>query len=196
MIDSSENGWPGQLTGDAALVDGGRIGKAVALPGNQASAVDFGPILDLTGAITVEAWVKPVSQPQRWNTIVSNWASQRGYWLGGSNPPGGFSWWVDGVDAQVESGYVVGRWHHLAGTFDSESGEVVLYVNGSAVAKKQHEGRMRASDDPLLLGQRGGTHTPWQGLIDEFLIWNAARSPEDICSDAGGTASADGGCRG
>jgi hypothetical protein len=193
VIDSSARAWQGRLRGEAALVDGGRFGSAVALSGNEGS-VDFGAILDLTEAITVEAWVRPVRQAQIWNTVVSNWASGRGYWLGGSQSPGGFSWWVDGVFAQVDSGFVVGRWHHLAGTFDSESGELVLYVNGRAAAKARHEGRMLTSDDPLVLGNRGGLHSPWTGLIDEVRIWHSARAPEDICSDAGGEVDAHGRC--
>jgi hypothetical protein len=193
VIDSSAQAWQGRLRGEAALVDGGRFGRAVALGGNQ-DAVDFGAILDLTEAITIEAWVKPVRPAQTWNTVVSNWAFDRGYWLGGSQSPGGFSWWIDGVSAEVDSGLVVGRWHHLAGTFDSKSGELVLYVSGQAAAKARHEGRMLTSDDPLVLGNRGGLHSPWTGLIDEVRIWNSVRAPEDICSDAGGEIDANGRC--
>jgi hypothetical protein len=194
VIDSSAHGWRGRLRGGAALVDDGRFGRAVALGGKQGGVVDFGPILDVTDAITVEAWVKPARQAQVWNTVVSNWALGQGYWLGGSNPPGGFSWWTDGVYAQVDSGLVVGRWHHLAGTFDSKSGEVVLYVNGRAAATARHEGGMLTSDDPLALGSRGGTHSPWMGLIDEVRIWESVRAPEDVCSDAGGEVDANGRC--
>jgi Concanavalin A-like lectin/glucanases superfamily len=192
VIDSSAHAWRGRLRGEAALVDG-RFGRAVALSGNQ-GGVDFGAILDVTEAITIEAWVKPVRQAQTWNTVVSNWASGQGYWLGGSHSPGGFSWWVDGVSAEVNSGFIVGRWHHLAGTFDSKNGELVLYVNGRAAARARHEGRMLTSDDPLVLGNRGGLHSPWTGLIDEVRIWNSVRSPEDICSDAGGEVDANGRC--
>jgi hypothetical protein len=192
VADGSDNRRRGDLSG-AELADG-RDGKAARFTGDPTEVVEFGDVLDLTEAMTVEAWVRP-DRLQGWDSIVANADYPAGYWLGGSEVPGGFEWWVDGQVARVDTGAEPGRWHHVAGTFDAGSGKMTLYVDGQAVATADHEGRAATNDEELRIGlDPSSGWGMWHGLIDEVRIWSFARSADQICSDAGGSPGRSGTC--
>src|SRR5262245_17288583 len=192
VVDTSGNNHDGELKGGASIVEDGQVGKAVTLAGSQA-AVDFGQVLDLTGALTVEAWVQPTGRLESWETIVGNWSGS-GYWLGSSVSPGGVEWWVDGYHADSPTGLSLDNWQHVAGTFDPESNQLLLYLNGTRVAEASHQGERSPSHTPLSVGVGGTQFTPWHGLIDELRIWSSVRTAEEVCTDAGGQPGEAGAC--
>ena len=193
LISSADERRHGVLQGNAKVAGGGRSGNAVALDGSPEQGVRLGDVLDLPGDITVETWVKPTDPEAAGGALVAKWSDSGGYWLGGSGSPGGFAWAIGGTTARVDEGDASARWRHVAGTFDVDSGELVLYVNGKEVAAAHHEGRRSAHTGPLMLGTDSGNL--WKGLMDEVRIWSSVRTAEQVCEDAGGEPGDAGDCR-
>jgi len=167
----------------------GVLGGAVRLDGNRAR-IEAPAIkaLKMTDAVTVSAWVKLppkqvqgkasigiVERSQIYRLLVSNdrapYRINFGVFLEGRKHVG------------VTSKRIVqpNRWTFLAGTFDSASGEVALYVNGQLAAKaKSDRGRKMITGRPnLVIGRRDG-RTYLIGVVDEVKIYSRALSAEEI----------------
>jgi len=193
LTSSADERRHGVLLGKARVVGGGgRAGNAVAFDGSSEQGVFLGDVLDLSGDLTVETWVKPTDPEAAEGALVAKWSDTGGYWLG-SETPGGFVWAIGDATARVEAGDASARWRHVAGTFDADSGELVLYVNGKEAAATHYAGRRSAHRGPLTLGT--DTDNQWIGLMDEVRIWSSVRTAEQVCEDAGGEPDDGGDCR-
>jgi hypothetical protein len=192
LISSTDKRRHGVLQGKATVAHGGHAGNAIAFDGSSDQGVYLGDVLDLSDDLTVETWVKPTDPEAAEGALVAKWSDTGGYWLG-SQTPGGFTWAIGDATARVEAGDTSTRWRHVAGTFDADSGELVLYVNGKEGAAAHYDGRRSANRGPLLLGTDTDNH--WTGLIDEVRIWSSVRTAEQVCEDAGGEPGDDGDCR-
>ena len=191
--DESGNARDGTMLGTAAVVPGGKLGPGVQMSGAAADSVDFGKLLGSYPQITVMTWVKFNSAPKGWDAVIGRWDTFQGYWLGGSQKPGGFEWWINAT--VVSTTIATSGWVHLAGTFDQSSKKMLLYVNGVLQATKVQNGAIVAPTAfPLELGHGGTDFVPLDGVIDEVRIWSVARTQPQICSDAGGTPASGGGC--
>ena len=190
--DESGNGRDGTLLGTAQVASG-KLGPGVQMTGGSADSVDFGKILGGFPTITAMSWVKFNGAPQGWDAVVGRWDTFQGYWLGGSQSPGGFEWWINATVASVT--IATTGWVHLAGTFDQSSKKMMLYVNGVLKATKVQNGAITAPVAfPLELGHGGTDFAPLDGTIDEVRIWSVVRTQPEICLDAGGTPASGGAC--
>jgi hypothetical protein len=84
---------------------------------------------------------------------------------------------------QAPSTFAVGRWYHLAGTYDGRV--MTIYVNGEKAQSAPARGALLVDDSELVIGKgdpeySGGEY--FHGLIDEVRLWNVARSAEQIRS--------------
>ncbi|MGC6505912.1 MAG: FAD-dependent oxidoreductase [Coraliomargaritaceae bacterium] len=110
--------------------------------------------LDITDAITLEAWVKPWAPryPDR-PTILSK---QGAYALHfGPGKAVTFTLWLDGKErslSSLQTEWPNGKWQHVAGTFDGK--EMKLFVNGVLDNVLLVEGRAKiaTSRSALLMG--------------------------------------------
>ncbi|HEX8174135.1 MAG TPA: LamG domain-containing protein [Pyrinomonadaceae bacterium] len=81
----------------------------------------------------------------------------------------------------------VNKWHHLATTYDSPSGTLILYVDGTQVARGKFPYTASTSAANALIGATLINGTPdWflQGMVGEVMIWNVCRSAEDVLNDS------------
>jgi len=108
-------------------------------------------------------------------------------------------------DHNAGFGSTDGRWHHIAVTWESETGEVSLYDNGRQAWKvKRAQGRKIPAGGTLVLGREqdclggcfdsrygaAGDVQPWIeleygaqdffGVMDQIRIWNVARTTDEI----------------
>lgn len=180
------------LYGGASLIDG-PFGSALALDGvdDRASLPGF----ELPGpALTIEAWVLALGEQDDFASLVDFWQDFEGFWMGGSQPAGGWAFWtgsdeLDDIDAAVE-----GEWQHLAGVYDGDRGVAMMYINGILVRQLNDVLPMEQPVlDALGIGARGDRSAFFSGQIDELMIWATVRTAEQICEDAGGSYSL-GGC--
>jgi glucose/arabinose dehydrogenase/PKD repeat protein len=163
----------------------GKFGRALSFDGtNDRVDVPDAASLDLTTAMTLEAWVRP--------TTNSGWRSalfkERGttsmvyalYSSNGSKPTTEtFTSAVNAVPGPT--GLTVNTWTHLASTYDGTT--VRLFVNGTQVASKVATGAMPSTANPLRIGGNAVYGDYFSGLIDEVRIYNRALSGAEITAD-------------
>jgi hypothetical protein len=204
--------WP--LDGDAADASGNELhgtingsvmpapdrldypGSALSFPGDAAAHVDVGnpPELQLTGALTLAAWVSLNSGNQNNGRIIAkrggggsrSWNINIEANVGGVSNPATFQIAVNPNDSVIindTKSLPTDEWAHVVGVY--RPGEAVeLYVNAELrVSETQGIPNAQFSDNglPVLIGARnacGGCG--WDGLIDEARIYDRALSAGDV----------------
>jgi PKD repeat protein len=184
-LDSSVNSNHGTLSG-------GKFGGCLEFDGiNDYLIVPDSAELDVTGPITIEAWIKPYSLPPGDDpsgdaVIVSKYnqyIGERSYRLHIRNGLLSFYLSDDGTSYVTASagdmtGYV-GEWVHVAFTFDGTNCN--LYINGIAQSVSVTTSSIFASTSPLYMGAYLPTDLrPFEGQIDEVRICNVAKTTFDL----------------
>jgi len=188
--DSTNNNNDGTISG-AAWVEG-KYGSALSFDGvNDYVNAGTNSVLNLTAALTVEAWVKPASLMND-NDIVGRGTAdatpyKRGYRMG-CTTGGKFyfairksddSAWVVPTDTVA---YTNGVWYHLVGTFNGTASK--LYVNGILKATTYWTGAVQNTlTHPLTIGAREELYGFFNGSIDDVRIYKYARTEEQIKQD-------------
>ncbi len=189
VVDSSGNG----LTGIANGTNHASPGKIRSQCAQFNSSIDR---IDITNNellepdhVSVEAWVKS-SNPGTFGYIVSkggvgNQYSSYALYTDGN---GGISFYITSPSNTIKSsnpGTAIwdNTWHHVAGTFDGSS--VRLYVDGSEIGDGTPTNTTirynLTSGNDLTIGNYLLDHPlPFNGLIDDVVIWDEALSSESI----------------
>ena len=147
--------------------------------------------LDITDAVTVEAWIKP-ARLDVWQSPLekgadNDWAY--GFYIepaGGNigfeiGKEGSTVTWAGAV-APVNSYLAVGKWSHIVGTADTATHKVCLYIDGVKVPNEGYiSGQINTNSIPFQIGKRsdGGY---FEGIIDEVRIYDRALSSSEISS--------------
>ncbi len=180
--DSSGNGNDGTLRGDPQWVSGW-INGALNLDGDG-DYVDCGydPIFDVTGEITVAAWVTIRSVPTEWVTVVSK--GEYAWRISNDSADPRFHFGVTiwsevnpSVNGVTEVGY--DEWHHVAGTYDGS--DINLYLDGVIDATIGSTVDIGTNTSNVLIGENpeaAGRH--WDGIIDDVRIYDRALSQAEI----------------
>jgi hypothetical protein len=190
------NGNNGIPVGDVRYGPG-IAGKAFEFTGgqdiDQGVDVPAAPVLDVTTAITIAAWIKPLGD---FAPIVEYKAPDY------PNQPFGIHFWQYSANGRPDSLYAnlvdanhayhqlwaegtltVGQWNHVAMTYD-QTGYCSLYVNGMQVATQFFGVFEMKTDKGLYIGYR--PETPYDGWysfnggIDEVAIFNRALTEEEV----------------
>ncbi len=186
VIDGAAGEIEGILLGETHFAETGR-GSVIRLTDTGEDGIDFGDVLNLTDRLTVSTWFRPEQETSSWHTLVSNWRSNNGYWLGSDVGSGGMEWWINNTLIQADVGFTPGEWTHAAGTFDGTTNEMVLYVNGDEVARSADApDAISPASDSLRIGH-GPESAQFVGDIDTLRIWSQPQPHEDLCSEAEGS---------
>jgi hypothetical protein len=186
-VDGSGNGNNGTVR--EATVAAGRFGNARSFDGvNDWVEVADSASLDLSTAMTLEAWVNP-SARTGWHTILLKEAgATMAYEMYGNNPdisrPAAYFNTAGGALRAVTGTAAVGlnAWTHIAVTYDGTN--MRMYVNGTLVRSVLRAGNILQSNGVLHIGGNvvwGGEF--FQGLIDEVRIYNRALTAGEIQTD-------------
>ena len=190
---------------DGTLITGpvwtaGKVGGALSFDGlDNYVEVPNSADLDITDAITIEAWVYMISAPTNMRVIckpysISAWTSPYADYelvilneaTGWSGYPGravyfglnlGGAWIYLGTTSL--NTVPLDAWTHLAATYDGSS--MKICINGIERAFRSVSGTIGTSDNPLFIGTR--TPAPgevFSGLIDEVAIYGRALSEAEI----------------
>jgi hypothetical protein len=157
----------------------GRIGSALSFDGiNDSVTVPDSPSLDLTGALTLSAWVNPAITTTSYKTImIKNYT----YFLyaNASGCNGGILAGLSGTGKNVcdTTPLAVNTWTHLAVTYDGAA--VRLYRNGVLKSSAAVTGGPTVTAGTLQLGasQYGER---FKGKIDEARVYNRALSAAEV----------------
>ncbi|WEH13527.1 LamG-like jellyroll fold domain-containing protein [Streptomyces sp. VNUA24] len=199
ITDSSGNGLTASLVNAATAnaVEGAGGGKALSLPGGAPTS--DGAYVRLPRAVLGDATDLTVSARVKWGGDKSSW--QRIFDLGTdtgkylfttpSNNGGLLRTAVTtgggGAEAQV-SGYAAlpaDAWRTVTVTLDTAAGRVTTYLDGVAVSSAATNVKARELLDgsATAAGYIGKSFYPdplLKGAIDDFTVWHAALSPEQV----------------
>jgi PKD repeat protein len=179
--DSSGNSNAGTIT-SATWTNAGRYGGALVFNGsNSLVTINDSASLDLTTAMTLEAWVYPAAVGG-WRDVIYKGTDDI-YYLEGSSDTGAPAFGGKYAFSPLRGTSTLGlnTWTHLAGTYDGTT--MTLYVNGVAVASQPQTGPISTSTGPLTIGGDALYGQYFAGRIDEVRIYNRALSAAEIQSD-------------
>jgi glucose/arabinose dehydrogenase/PKD repeat protein len=182
-VDVSGLGNTGVLNSTTTRTTSGKYGGALVFDGSSAFvSISDAASLDLTSAMTLEAWVYPTRSGAGWGDVV--YKANDAYYLDGSSTNSGFP--AAGGTFTASPLYSTAAlpqntWSHLAATYDGTT--LRLYVNGTQVASKAQTGAIQTSSLPLTIGGDVPNGQNYTGRIDEVRVYNRALSVAEIQSD-------------
>jgi chitodextrinase len=185
LNDFSGNGNHGTITG-ASWSTSGRFGAALSFNGSgNRVRVNSSASLNLTTAMTLEAWIRPTASQSGWRTImqkeVDAWFLNASNSSGPLRPAGGGTF---GGTVAFLSGTVanpVNAWTHVALTYDGAA--LRLYVNAIQVNSTARTGSIQTTGNPLWIGGNSPYGEYFRGLIDEMRVYNRALNQGEIQND-------------
>lgn len=169
----------------------GIAGAALFFNGESARVVvpDSETLHPETGDITIEAWIKVASDPIGWGPGASGAGGivfkQDAYQWDVHGELNGTLWFgIWGARLESTGNYLfsehVDEWHHTALTFEGESREAKIYVDGELSI----EGNVAESVDPsnatLYIGYKSDDNVYFHGMIDEVRISDVVRTEDEI----------------
>jgi Concanavalin A-like lectin/glucanases superfamily/Fibronectin type III domain len=197
--DSSGNGSHARYVGGVSLNQPGALGSdpdgAVTLDGSTGYvSVPNTSSLNLTGAISVEAWVKWTATPTGAQDIIyrGDSATVAGTSFSLAYIPGcggcglGFYSYIGNAYtcACQSSALPAGQWFHLVGT-RAAGGQLAFYVNGSQVATASDSGgALNTVPQGIAIGASGSGTTsslyPVNGTLDEVAVYPQALTATQV----------------
>ncbi|MBB4675046.1 PA14 domain-containing protein [Crossiella cryophila] len=201
LLDASGNGRNGRYEGDVLKQETGAlpndISRSVLFRGGTGRAqVPDSDALDITGPLTLEAWIRPLNNEPGggWHDLISKYAADSGTPYELVVTPEMQVEFRQGGTGSLQSlkstgGLRTNRWNHVAVTRDA-SNKVIFYLNGS----KSGEGTIAKSGEPnplpLTLGRRnvGGTAQSW---LDEVAVYDRVLAEKDIAKHVGAAGRVD-----
>ena len=185
VADSSGNGNGGVSTSASWVA--GKYGQGMSFAGTGFVSVPDAPSLDITGAGTVEVWVKP--------TTLGIWQGILAKGNQNSEAAHNYSLEIDAANRAVCSigngstantltsvaTLVAAQFTHLACIWDGTT--VKLYVNGVLDTSAPQTITPLVNTSSLLLGKFGGDVDYAKSIIDEVRIYKAALSQPQVQTD-------------
>ena len=184
VADASGNGNGGTI-GTATWSASGKYGGSLSFNGTTAKVtVPHAASLDLSTAMTLEAWVRPSAVTNKWRDVI--YRGNDNYYLEATSQPGirpdvGGTFGGTAADIRGSAALAVNAWSYLTGTYDGST--LRLYVNGTQVATQTRTGAITTSTNPLTIGGDPIFGQYFAGLIDEVRVYNVALSAAQIQTD-------------
>ena len=191
--DITGNGISGSYAGGYTLgQSGGPLGDpdpAVALDGSTGwISIPNSASLQLTGALSLEAWVKFSSTStiqaivNKGDGVSAGGSAYELAWIPGTGL--GMQTFIGGTryDADLNFTPAVGTWYDIVGT-RTAAGQLAFYVNGSLAATGADGGAALnnvAAGVGLGASGNGTLHLPFSGTLDEVAIYPAALTAAQV----------------
>ncbi len=171
--------WTTGKYGNALNFDG--INDYVTIAGGAGSS------LNLTSAVTIEAWVKSQTAGA-YDYVIAKYydGGKASYALDTDSSKARFYVTTGGAFHQVTSNINIwdGAWHHIAGTYDmnASGNNIKLYIDGVLANSGITSGQMNIlTNGNLYIGNYGtGTSFNFPGSIDEACVSNVALSSKQL----------------
>jgi hypothetical protein len=157
--------------------------------------------LDITGDLSVEAWINLESLPSGSNHVIaSKWddnGNDERSWIFYVSEAAGtyyisfYNSSTGGGGGDIANVYVTwtpstATWYHLAMAYDASAGTVDFYVNGSLQGTQQSGSKtsLYNSAAPFQIGARNDPRTEYfDGLIDEVRVWDDIRTSGELLAN-------------
>ncbi len=179
-IDSSVSSNPGTLVNGPTWT-AGRVGGAVSFDGtDDYVTVANEATYDVTGNLTVAAWIKVDTFTKQWQSIVTKGDSA--WRLLRNNLTDALCFAGTGLTADTVYGtrnVNDGQWHHAVGVYDGT--RLSLYVDGTLDASAASTGAIGTNNYNVFIGENAqATGRQFDGLIDDVRVYNRALSATDV----------------
>ena len=183
-FDSSGHENTGIITG--ATRTSGKFGNPLNFDGASNSVkVNASASLNVSSAMTSEAWVYPTVDQGGWRSIIHR--EVVAYWLHASSDSGDLRPATGGTFGgntnwfRAPNRIPANSWTHLASTYD---GSVLrLFVNAALVASRSVIGPIETNNSPLWIGGNSPFGEYFKGRIDEIRVYNRALNQSEIQND-------------
>ena len=176
----------GTMGGEAVYIPdhNGTAASAVLVTGDTILVADH-PDLDITGSLTLAAWLRPEPSPYAFAAAVDKDYYTAAYSFGIHGAAAadtvtlmvflvGQGFWSDEV---VPTGTCT--WSHVAFTYEAPTGKGKFYFNGAPAGSTVHEVEMTASGEDLRIGT-SKYRDKYEGAIDQLAIFNRALTPAEV----------------
>lgn len=173
-----------------AFLAAGQVRNALDFDGNNDYvSIPDDPSLDITGPITIEAWVN-LSSWDNGGCVVTKGTGGGGevYSLDIHNNRARFYFWVGAAAYTASSSLTIqpNTWNHVVGQYDGSNSRV--YLNGTLTVGAAYAGNLNQNNHIVSIGSREATSGTYNlnvaGKIDEVRIWNVARTQQEIRDNA------------
>jgi len=154
---------------------------------NDNVAISYDSSLDITGALSITAWVKFDSLsgfPMIYaiGDYFDGYAGNGGHqFYSSSNKVAFFDTGTGGAPSFSSTTLSTGTWYHLAVTRSASRG-ITFYVNGSSAGTDTRTGSPSTGTLDIKIGSDAGPSNYLNGLIDEVAVFNSVLSASDITS--------------
>jgi len=199
--DRTTNGNHGAITGGTWTT--GKFNGALGFNGTSDLVnAGNGASVQITGSITLEAWIRPAAPGPVRQPIIAKWddngVAQRGYFIdlnvnnglrarfdvshnglfGGGCTQTGNAFSCANHSSAYSHPLTLNQWYHVVGVFNSATRQVAIYVNGVLQSETTAtQSNIFNSNAPVLIGSGklgGDAQDYFNGSIDEPRIWNMA----------------------
>ena len=185
--DASGNGNNGSTVGSTSY-GAGQISSALLLASSSSRLqVPDNDSLDITGPITIAAWIRPTTVGTQYVISKNVKSSTDGFELSLSNggrvfvrfneDSSGDALRVDSSSKYPTNG---STWMHVAATYDGST--IRLYINGQLEGSKNASFQIGTNDLPLSIGSGDGGYRGMKGAIDDVRIYAKALSAQEIAA--------------
>ena len=170
-------------TSDVTFVKG-QVGMAMQFGATSVASVSDSPVLDIA-TLTIEAWIQPSEIPSTGRAGILDVDPQYHYFFYPGSKLGCGTSGGPTVDPVVPTSLAVGRWSHVACTYDGAA--MIVYVDGSEVARQDGTGVPSTSGTTgmSIAADNPSNGNRLIGLIDQLRLMDRARTAAEICADAG-----------
>lgn len=164
-------------TGGDVTFGPGEINQGFQLDGTANSHVTVAPSasLDITGAITIDAWINSTTLNGRIVDKITAFGSD-GYML--DLVGGQLRMIIGGSGISSPAPLAAGVLIYVAGVYDGT--DMSLYINGTLVTSTPLSGAIPVNVDPLSIGVDSSGGSNFTGIIDEPRVFDRALSAAEI----------------
>lgn len=182
VLDSSGNGNHGVIQGGGKWVDG-KSGGGMEFNGSDAFVeIPHSDSLSLTTGLTIAMWGYLYNYSTAGGVGVTKESAYKAGMRDHQKMMIRFSTaaanWSNVVDG--ETVIPLDEWHHLAATYDSASGDCVVYYDGQEDGRGSFDGDIKENTGVIWIGRGANPH--FDGIYDDVAIWDIALSEAEIAS--------------
>ena len=166
-----------------------KLGQSLTFPDlNPTIDCRSGVSMDISSAVTVEAWIKSTSNTGSIIVKGSGTAINYGMDIGNGGNNGKLRFFgyasgggIKGISSAGGTKINDGKWHHIAGTFNGDK-DWVIYVDGNSNQTKTEAAKvtLTVTTQSLQIGAVQGLAPYFVGSIDEVRIYSKSLTAMEI----------------